>query len=86
MGPRDIGLHLEDWWLQLFIALTGLPLSVVGHFLLRPKPLLIPFSWPELTLASAILIVFLGFTEEIIFRGLFQHVATEIFGRAGLVL
>jgi uncharacterized protein len=34
---------------------------------------------------ALILLLFVGFTEELLFRGVLQQVAVDVFGRAGLV-
>ena len=81
----DVGLRLRMWPVQLSIALSGLPLSLWGFLFLRPKPLVATFDWRAVAIGSIILVVFSAFTEEVIFRGLLQQVASELFGRAGLL-
>jgi hypothetical protein len=44
------------------------------------------FGWRSIAIGSMILLIFNGFTEELMFRGLLQRVADEIWGRAGFLL
>jgi uncharacterized protein len=80
----QLGLTLRSPLAQLAIAFTGLPLSILAFWLLRPEPVV-----PDaniLLLASGVLIltIFTGFLEEFIFRGLLQYAVTDVFGAAGL--
>ena len=81
---RQIGLRPRAWLLQLLIALSGLPLGLGAFLLLRPQPLDGVADWHALLIGSAILLIFTGFTEEVIFRGLLHHIAIDLFGRVGL--
>jgi uncharacterized protein len=80
-----LGLHRAPWPPQILIACSGLPLSLAAFLILQPKPLAPQPGWYGIVIGSIILLIFAGFTEEILFRGLLQQVITEIFGRAGLV-
>lgn len=84
--PGDIGLTLRSWWMQPLIALSGIPLSVAAYVAIRPAPPASEFEWPNAAIGAAILIIFGGFMEEFLFRGLLQRVAGEIFGRWSIVL
>lgn len=62
-------------------------MSIAAFVILRPASLMGEFSWPALLAGSAILVVFTGFTEELIFRGLLQSVASEVYGSlAGILI
>jgi membrane protease YdiL (CAAX protease family) len=80
-----LGLQLRPVWSQIFITLSGLPLSIIAFLLLQSKPVISNLNWSDIIIGSVILIIFSGFTEEIIFRGLLQQMANEIFGRAGIL-
>jgi len=80
-----LGLRLQAWPAQLCVAMSGLPLSIAAYLILRPKPLLDGLDWRAVTSGVIILLIFTGFTEELLFRGLLQRVANEIFGRAGVL-
>lgn len=81
----DVGLRLRSWPLQIAIASCGIPLGFVGYYVLRPAPLIDALNLRDTAACSVILIVFVGFTEEILFRGLFQRAANEIFGNLAIV-
>jgi len=78
---RNIGM----WWKQLLIALTGVPLSIVAFILLQPQPLILVYSWQDAIIGSAILLIFTGFAEEILFRGLIQRAAVQVMGRRAIL-
>jgi membrane protease YdiL (CAAX protease family) len=80
-----VGLRVYAWPPQVMIALHGIPLSLAAFLIARPEPLLPSFDWQNIAISSVILFIFVGFTEEIIFRGLLQQVMTERFGRTGMV-
>lgn len=82
LSLNDLGLQPQAWLPQLPIALSGLPLGIVAFLLVRPKPLVASFYWLDIAIAAVILMIFVGFVEEIIFRGLLQQAMNETFGRA----
>ena len=75
-----IGLHKVPWKPEVAIALSGLPLSLVGYWLLHPTPLLTRFALPPFIIAAIILTVFAAAVEELLFRGLLQQSARPLFG------
>jgi len=81
----QLGLRLDSWSPQLLIALSGLPLSMIGYFVLRPRPIVANPTWPDFIVGIVILGIFVGLTEEIFFRGLLLHIANEVLGRFGLL-
>ncbi|MGI8589174.1 MAG: CPBP family intramembrane glutamic endopeptidase [Chloroflexia bacterium] len=85
LHPTDLGLRRASAWRQVLIAASGIPLSVAGYLVLRPQPPIPAFSLPWVSGGAVILFVFSGFVEELLFRGLLQRVAGEIFGRAALL-
>jgi membrane protease YdiL (CAAX protease family) len=80
-----LGLRVYAWPPQVMIALHGIPLGLAAFLIARPEPLTPGFEWQNTAIGSVILVIFVGFTEEIVFRGLLQQVMAEGFGRAGLV-
>ena len=83
-----LGLRVQGWWpWQPLIALSGLPLAVIALALMRPQPLIArtDVGVGPVLVSALILLIFVGFTEELVFRGVLQHVAVDVFGRAGLV-
>lgn len=84
--PRDVGLSLGSGVpLQIGVALTGLALGYLEYIILRPEPLVESFSWQSIWLPALILLVFTGFLEELIFRGLMQRASFATLGKLGPV-
>jgi membrane protease YdiL (CAAX protease family) len=75
-------LHAPGW--QLLIGITGIGFGLFEYYILRPEPLIDQLSWRTLWLPALILLVFTGFLEELIFRGVMQYTALRKFGRFGL--
>jgi membrane protease YdiL (CAAX protease family) len=83
-----VGLRVQGWWPgQALIALSGLPLAVIAFALLKAEPLIAKtnVSVGPVLVDALILLIFVGFTEELVFRGVLQQVAVDVFGRAGLL-
>ncbi len=85
LSRNSLGLRLPSWRPQMAITSSGLPLSLAAFILLRPEPLIAGLDWRDVAIGSLILMIFTGFTEEIIFRGILQQVANEILGPAGVL-
>ncbi len=82
-----IRLHPTQWVLQLLFGLTGIAIGLLAVELLPiPKPIIPNNSFGWILAGAVILIIFNGFTEEVIFRGLMQGAFTSIFGGVGIVL
>ena len=81
---RDIGLNLRAIPWQLVIGLTGLVFGYAEYRILRPAPLIEALTWQQFWLPALILLIFTGFLEEFIFRGLMQRGAAGILGRYGI--
>jgi len=77
---RDIGA-------QLAVAAGGVMHGLLAYLVLRPVPIIGQLDPIGVTSAVIGLGVFAAFTEELIFRGIIQPVATEAFGsRSGGIL
>ena len=50
----ELGLRKAGWGGQMFIALSGVPLGLVGSLLLNPQPFFPEFSWVGLLLGGAL--------------------------------
>lgn len=82
--PRvAVGLTLEGLWLQLMLMGAGVGLGYAGYALLAPAPLTGEAPWQALAAAALALLLFAGFAEELVFRGLLQTVARPVLGRWG---
>ncbi len=83
---RQLGLRLPTNSIpQLLIILLGAILGIGEYLIFRPAPLADHFTLASLWLPAIILLVFTGFEEELIFRGLLQRAALRSLGRWGLV-
>jgi len=86
IGLKDAGIKFEKPLEVAWIALTGIPLGFIDYLILRPESIAAGFSLSGVLLLALGLGLSTGFVEELIFRGLMQPGAIEIFGeRAGLV-
>lgn len=84
VSRRDLGLRLGALPLQLALVSGGLGLGALEYLIIRPPLLVAGSSWPMLLIASVVLLVCTGFTEELIFRGLLQRLAAPVLGPASL--
>ncbi len=87
--PRDIGFSFGDNLglipVQLLIGLMGIGLGIVEYFILASEPLVVDPTWQTAWLPALVLLLFTGFVEELIFRGVMQRAAVEVFGGWGIV-
>jgi hypothetical protein len=75
------GLVLSPFPVQLLVSLSGFILGYVEYVILRPAPLVPALRWELIWFPGLILLVFTGFLEELIFRGLMQSSALPHLGR-----
>jgi membrane protease YdiL (CAAX protease family) len=82
-----IGLRIRwrDLPVQLLIGLSGMLFGFIEYLILRPEPLVSEPSWEMVLLIALILLVFTGFLEELIFRGVLQASSTQELGHLGVV-
>jgi membrane protease YdiL (CAAX protease family) len=67
---------------QLPIALAGIPLGAIAYAILRPAPLVRDVTSFRFVVAVVILVVFVAFAEELLFRGVLQQAAEAALGGA----
>ena len=82
MAGVILGRH---WFLQILIGLSGLGLGYLEYKILRPEPLIPEFNWIQMLAPAFVLLVFTGFLEEYIFRGVMQYTAQRSLGVFGMV-
>lgn len=75
-----LGKHLP---LQLLVAAAGVGLGYLEYHILKPEPLVDSFNLQSVWLPSVILLVFTGFLEELIFRGIMQRAAADQLRKLG---
>ena len=86
IGFKDAGVKFSKPLAQIGIALTGIPLGFIDYLILKPESLAQGLSFWNLTLLAIGLGLSTGFVEELVFRGLMQPSAVEVFGeRLGLI-
>ncbi len=85
VNVKMMGLTWRGWPLQILVAATGIGLGYLEYVILRPDPLLPELRLGQILAPALILLVFTGFLEELIFRGLMQYTALRIYGRLGLL-
>jgi membrane protease YdiL (CAAX protease family) len=85
LRPGEVGLNGRSIPFQLLVGATGIGLGYLEYLILRPEPLAPSPALSDIWLPMLILVVFTGFLEEWIFRGLLQLVAFENLGRVGLL-
>lgn len=78
--PRELYRLPRTPVLQLLIALTGVASGLLAYLALRPPALA---GGPEILVVTAVAVaVFAAITEELVFRGSLQSVATDVFENA----
>ena len=78
---KKIGLVLGNIPLQLTVALSGVVLGFTEYLILKPAPLISTFSMETVLFGAVILLVSTGFAEELLFRGILQKNAENVFGK-----
>jgi len=84
---EQLGLTLRRWKVQIAVMASGLVIGALERLIIQP-----PAMAPDLSLASIAwpvlsLLLFTGFSEELLFRGVLQTAAIRTLGpRAGIAL
>ncbi len=78
---QDVGLITKKIYLQLIIATTGLSFGLIEFFILKGEIHPIEtVNFAEILIYAAIMIIFTGLTEELIFRGILLSRTYVFFG------
>jgi hypothetical protein len=83
---KHVGLVWGNKKIQFLIALSGIFLGTIEYTILQPKPLIAVLDPVTLISASIILIISTGLAEELLFRGIIQKNAENVFGTAAGLL
>jgi hypothetical protein len=87
LGLKSVGIRMGNPATQLAVGCSGILLGVMDYSLLRPSPLIASLDPAALILPALILLIFTGFSEELVFRGIIQKNAEKMMGGFnGLVL
>jgi len=81
----ELGLRVGNLPLQLMLIGGGLGLGAAEYAILQPAPLVADYTWGTIVLPALSLVIFTGFTEELIFRGLLQAVAAPALMRSTII-
>lgn len=82
---KEIGFNFRAFRLNLLIAASGVVLGITEYLILRPEPMVAELTWQAAFVPALILLLTTGLVEEMIFRGVMQKTAVEMFGRWGIV-
>lgn len=76
----------DDLWENILIALTGIPLGLLGYYFADPIPLITQFTWPDFIASALVVILYVALLEEIIFRGFILHTLVNTYGSVGIII
>jgi membrane protease YdiL (CAAX protease family) len=84
--PTEIGLGQgRKLWLQVLVMLTGIGFGYLEYMILQPDPLIDSLTLQQFWYPALILLIFTGFLEEFIFRGMMQRATIQAMGWMGLI-
>ncbi len=81
----SIGVNARSALLQVLIGSTGVAFGYVEYQILKPEPMVESLDWRALIVPGLIFLVATGFLEELLFRGIMQKTAVDLFSRFGIV-
>lgn len=81
---KEMGINTNNLPIQLPIGLLGFPLGYAGYYILKPLP--VSSLGVEEVLLPAIILIFAGFTEELVFRGVMLPAALKTINRTYAVV
>ncbi|MDD5093319.1 MAG: hypothetical protein PHV74_02930 [Dehalococcoidia bacterium] len=80
----EIGLTARAMPEQILVALTGVAFGAVAYLILKPESQIAQLTVAQAMFPSLVFVAFLGFGQELAYRGVMQHVARS-FGSWGWV-
>jgi len=81
----QVGLTLRRFPVQLAVGLTGVAFGVAEYLILAPEAMIPELTWQAAWLPIVMILLFIGFGEEFIFRGVLQRSAVEAFNGWGVI-
>jgi membrane protease YdiL (CAAX protease family) len=78
---HDVCLRVGNWWEQVGMAVTGVPLGWIEYQILRPTMQMPGAGATMLVLGGLVFMVFTGLVEEVIFRGIMLKAADDYLGK-----
>ena len=85
VSVEKVGINLRAPLWQILVGLTGILLGYLEYLILRPPPLVADFKLGLILVPALILLVFTGFLEELMFRGVFQYFSIRTLGPWGFI-
>ncbi|MFH1584412.1 MAG: CPBP family intramembrane glutamic endopeptidase [Actinomycetota bacterium] len=82
---KDINLNWENPVATLLIALSGIMFGFIEYYILKPEPIISSLNLKEIIIPGLIFLIFTGFLEELIFRGIIQNTIEKAFQNFTLV-
>jgi membrane protease YdiL (CAAX protease family) len=86
LAPHDVGLRRAPVAEIAIVGAIGAALGIPAYLIAGRLDLGHGGGLVGLAIASVVVIVFVGFFEELLFRGLIQSAGTALFSRGGVVL
>ena len=86
VGPAAVGLGRVKWLPQLLIGASGVPLSLAVFLASGVPSLGPPTTSAEILLVGLSSFAFVGFAEELVFRGVLQGLLVPVIGRVAIIL
>ena len=79
-----LGLKFHAIPIQILAGTSGIILGYLEYLILKPDPLAEKLTLEQIWLPALILLIFTGFLEEFVFRGIMQYAAIRSLGRIGI--
>ena len=86
LSPYDVGLRRAPIAEVVSVGVIGALLGIPAYLIAGRLDLGHGGGLVGLAIASAVVIIFVGFFEELLFRGLIQSAGTTLFSRGGVLL
>jgi len=86
LSPSDVGLRRAPIAEVVTVGFIGALLGIPAYLIAGRLDLGHGGGLVGLAIASAVVIIFVGFFEELLFRGLIQSAGTALFSRGGVLL
>jgi len=78
MTRLDLRVILNALPVQLIVGLSGILIGVMNYLIIRPSLPTIDMNLIQRIVLGLVLLICNGFVEELIFRGMLQHIAEKI--------
>ncbi|HWR66923.1 MAG TPA: CPBP family intramembrane glutamic endopeptidase [Bellilinea sp.] len=76
----------DQIWENILIAMSGIPLGLMGYYFADPIPLVTEFHWGEVIASILVVILYIAILEEVVFRGMLLNTLKNTFGQFGILM